>query len=55
MIFKMECLNCGAELNSAIQKFCEFCGNELNTKVQSDNKSTTQVEKVEFSRRKRCC
>ena len=55
MISKMECSNCGAELNSAIQNFCEFCGNELNIEVQSDNKSTTQVEKVEFSRRKRCC
>ena len=55
MIFKMECSNCGAEFNSAIQNFCEFCGNELNTKVQSDNKSTNQVEKVEFSQPKRCC
>lgn len=54
-MFNMECSNCGAELNSDRQNFCEFCGNEINIKVQSDNKSTNQDKKVEFSQRKRCC
>lgn len=50
----MYCLNCGAKLGNANQKYCEFCGIELMN-INNKNKEELKVKFSSTHSRRRCC